>query len=492
MRDPAEGEHLAPDTIRRRATSGVLLVGIRGLAVRGIAFVAFLVLARLLTPAELGIAALGIAVSTFGAFLADTGLGSALIGRREPPRHAELTALAGLQLVVTLLLAIGAGGVALVLRDQTADVIALFVASLPILVLRAPAAIVLERQLRYATLVTVEVVEVVVFSAAAIGLALVDQGAYSLAYAAVAKSIAGTVLLAAVEPSAFVRPSLAIAPVRRLLAFGARFQAASLTVVAREQATSYATALIAGVGTLGQWSLASRLLSVPLLVFDALWRVAYPAIARLLESGAAARPLLERAALRAALVTGLAASTLGAAGPLLVPAIFGSEWTEAADVIPLGCAAIAIGSPLSVVAIGYLYATDDSSTVLRVMLVETAAQLAVAVALLSYLDALALGVAWIVAAVIGAVMLGRSVQATTGTSLAAQVGPSAVAASAISAAGAGAAATLDSGLLAGSLAGAAGAVGFVGVTAITRRDAIAEVRALRTAISRRASAPEPR
>ena len=114
--------------------------------------------ARLLTPYDFGLVAIGTTVLTFGTFLDDGGVGTALIRRPEPPTKSELQALVAFQFGLDLLLVVGIGLVMLPfgLLGQVTTVI---VISLPLGAFRAPSYILYERRLNYRPMAIVEVVE---------------------------------------------------------------------------------------------------------------------------------------------------------------------------------------------------------------------------------------------------------------------------------------------------------------------------------------------
>ena len=84
-----------------------------------------------------------------------------------------------------------------------------------------------------------------------------------------------------------------------VLAFGVRFQAGWIVAVLRDQGLNATTGVIAGITTLGLWSLGQRVMQLPLLLQDAIGRVAFPTIAHVL-AWARKSPLVERAARLAA------------------------------------------------------------------------------------------------------------------------------------------------------------------------------------------------
>lgn len=99
--DEAAEADLSRSELKRRATSGVLIVGTRGLAILLIGLVGNIVVARLLVPSDLGVVAIGMSFVLFTGLISDGGLGAGLIRRPEPPSRAELGALSTLQLGVT-------------------------------------------------------------------------------------------------------------------------------------------------------------------------------------------------------------------------------------------------------------------------------------------------------------------------------------------------------------------------------------------------------
>lgn len=71
------------DDIRRRALSGLFWSMLQNWSGKGLAFLLFLVLARLLTPAELGVAAAVNIVIVLAALIAEQGFSDAIVQRRE-------------------------------------------------------------------------------------------------------------------------------------------------------------------------------------------------------------------------------------------------------------------------------------------------------------------------------------------------------------------------------------------------------------------------
>lgn len=383
---------------------GAVLVTGRGVGVRVIALLGTVFLARLLAPEEFGIVALGATIIAFAQLLSNGGLGAALIRRVEAPTRREYEALLGLQLMVTVVIV---SITALVSSpfDQHGRVVTVMVSSLPIAVFQTPGGIQLERRLAYGRRIFVELAEVLSYYAWAVVTVIAGYGLMGLATASLTRAIVGVGVMAAVTPHRVHRPRLDFTAIRDLMAFGLRYQAVNAIHLLRDQGLNALTAAVAGVGTLGLWTVAYRVCTVPFLIFAALWRVCYPGMSRLVASGEDMAPLLRKAAQSAVVGGGAVLVPLAATSPLLVPALFGDQWTGAVPALLPALAGIMVGGPVSVTVAGYLYARGDSQTVLTAALLHTLAWLAVAASLLPRLGVAALGFGWLLSSLIDVLVL---------------------------------------------------------------------------------------
>ena len=150
---PPESE--SPATIRDRGAVGAVLLTMRTAGAQVVAFVGTVVLAHQLSPTALGMVALGTTVVTIGNFFADGGLGAALIRRADHPSVDELRALLALQLVLATVISLAVAVVGF-RAGTTGAVTAIMACSLPLLALRAPHAIALERALEYRPIAATE------------------------------------------------------------------------------------------------------------------------------------------------------------------------------------------------------------------------------------------------------------------------------------------------------------------------------------------------
>lgn len=413
-----DGGLLEHDELKHRASAGIFIIATRGLAILAIGFGGTIIVARLLTPHDFGVIALGMVLVQVAALLSDGDLGAALIRRAEPPDIAELQALTAFQLVVT----IGMVGVMVAVAPFLGEigwVAALMVSSMPFVALQFPGRILLERSLSYRPLAVIEVAQVLTYYTWAIAFVLAGFGVWGLASATVAMRVASALLMARVSPVGLVRPRFSWSRIRPLMGFGVRFQAASATWLIRDQGLNALIPVVASVATLGLWTLARRLLELPLLLFESLWRVSFPTMSQLLaaKERASVGALLERSAGMTAVGSGVILTALAGGALGLVPGLFGEQWAAASGVVPLACLALGIRGAVSAASIGYLYAVGDASAVLRASIFEAAVLLGVALPLLPALDVTAVGVGWVAAAVVEVSILARATHRWTSVRL---------------------------------------------------------------------------
>jgi O-antigen/teichoic acid export membrane protein len=403
-------EQLSRDEIRARSLSGAALVAGRGVLLLVMAAIANVVLARQLSPQQFGLIAFGLAILSFASAMADGGLGSALIRSSVPIDKPILRSVLGLELSIGLALCLLIAAIALPFFGTAGQLTALMAVSLPLAALATPTQIVLERTLDYRTVARVEVLEAVAFYAFAVTAVSLGAGVWGLAAAALVRPASGYLLLVVARRDLFFFPLFSLSRVRPLLRFGASFQATSLVNVVRDDGLNVVVAALTSTTVLGLWTLARRLLELPMLLFMTLWRVSFPTMAQLIRGGSDVRPLIERAAAITSVGAGLVLVPLAACAPALVPAVFGERWHEAGVLVPIACAGLLLSGPISVATAGYLYAVGDAASVLRVTIAHTIAWIGVAAALLPVLGAPAIPLAWVLACIVDALLLARATQ----------------------------------------------------------------------------------
>lgn len=420
-------ERLSAGEVRRRAVTGAAVYVLRGFGVRFIGLLGLLVLARLLTPHDFGLVAFGLTLITFTTFLTDGGIGAALIRRSDPPSRADLKAILAFQLGLSTALAAVATSVLLPF-GELGQVMAIMMLSLPVAGLRVPGMVLLERSLDYRPLAFVEIVETLFYFGWAIVTVSIGWGVFGLASASIVRAVVGSAAILYLVPSARLLPSPSWARVRTLLGFGLRYQAVGLAHMFREEGTNAAVLIFAGISSLGLWSLAYRILQLPLLLLNSLWRISYPGMSRLLAVDEDVAPTLERTLSTVAVAIGVILAPLAAASTPFVTVFFGDQWTDAAAVIPPACLHLMIAGPISVALTGYLWAVGDASAVLRATLAGIVCFAIGLGLLLPTIGVAAVGVAWLPCGVVESVIMVRAARTRVSVPIARPLGPPAVSA----------------------------------------------------------------
>ncbi len=408
-----EEPELTTDQVMGRAAAGIFLLAGRDLAIRALGLGANVVLARLLVPEDFGIVAVGLTVINVANFVTDAGLGLGLVRRKESPTVREMRAIVGLQLAGASAIAVVAAAVALGIGGD-ARVTALMVLALPLLALRTPGLIYLDRQLDFSIQVRVELIETLAYVVWAITTAALGWGAWSLASGAVVKAAVGALAVARLTPLGLIRPTLDVTGVRPLLGFGARFQALGLLQLGQQVALTAGTGAVGGLTTLGLWSLAERILQLPQLMFRPLWGIGIPTYSRLLHAGEDVGRLVQRSVTTLAVVGGVVLAPLGGTANAYIPLVFGEEWREAAEILPGACMALAISAPANICMVAMLYAAGDASTPLRASVVHLFVRLPLALLGLHFFGPWALGAAWFAAQAAELPIVVRRARAVTG------------------------------------------------------------------------------
>jgi O-antigen/teichoic acid export membrane protein len=400
-----EPEVMTRQVLRRRVSTGAFFAGSWGLVNLFVGFFGNVALARMLEPRDFGIIAIGATLTMFATALSDGGIASGLIRREQPPTRSELRTAFGLQLSLTVVLATAAALIAQMFGSAGA-VVAVMMIALPIAALQAPGKVVLTREVRVKELATFESIGVLVYYSWAVGGVVAGWGIWALATGVIMRAIVSSAGVMSISRLGLLTPTLrgtrALKPV---IMFGVQFQGVSLAGIAREQGLNAGVAIIGGVSTLGLFSLARRLLELPVLMFEPLHRVSFPFMTHILAAKEDASSLINRGIAISAAAGGLLLAGTAAASPELVPGLFGEQWREAGLIVPWICAGIAVASPISVVSVGFLYALGKPSVVLRAIGCHTVALYAVAFPLLPIVGPAAIGMGSFAGALVDALYM---------------------------------------------------------------------------------------
>lgn len=337
--------------------------------------VLIVVLTRLLTPEDYGIAGMALLVTSFALLFTDPALGAALVQRPtidERDRSTVFWLAAGIGVVLTLVGVASAGLVADFFDEsEVRDLVVvssfcLLAASLSI-VHRA----LLARRLAYRRLEIGEMASLVAGAAAAVAVAAAGYGPWAVVANFVVYTVAGTILVWALldwHP----RATFSMSSVRSMGGFSARIFSATLLGWGNQNLDTALVGRFLGAAALGTYSLAYSAMLLPTTLLGRPLRHALaPAYARIQDD----RQRLERAWLRSKRITSAleipALLALVVLAPDLVPVVFGDRWEDAVVPLQLLCVG-GVANSLGTLNWSLLQASGEAGVVLRVTLLSSA------------------------------------------------------------------------------------------------------------------------
>ncbi|MEO7239388.1 MAG: lipopolysaccharide biosynthesis protein [Gemmatimonadales bacterium] len=312
--------------------------------------VVLVVLARLLSPADFGIAGAALIVIGFSAIFSQLGLGPALVQRRDlEPRHIQTAFAASLTfgLLLAGLLWVTAPAIARFFHiEGSVDVLRALAWIFPVKGLSGVAECLVQRDLRFRWLATRDVISYALgYGLVGILLAWAGWGVWALVAAQITQTALNTAILLAFRPPA-LRPLPSWRAFVELMDFGAGFTVARVANFLANQGDNLVVGRMLGPQALGIYTRAYQLMAVPTTLFgDVLDRVLFPTMAKV--QGDAQR--LAAAYLQAVASIALVMLPLGVVLTVLAPefiiVLLGPKWV---DVIP----------PFQLFAIGLLFRTS--------------------------------------------------------------------------------------------------------------------------------------
>lgn len=330
-----QGEKLPLPEIKKRVLSSFMSLTARQIALRAISFITLnIVLAKALPVSTLGIFNVATSVVTFFAFFSDVGLAASLIQKKEAVSKDDIRTVFTIQqslvTVLSLLIIIGAPFIGRFygLDDSGTWLVRVLGLSFFLSSLKVVPSVLLERHLKFGPLVTVEVVETLIFNGLLILFVLQGFGVWSFTYAALTRGIAGTILLYVLAPApvgfGFKRETIG-----NLLSFGLPFQANNLLAMLKDRLVPLVIARMVGTAGVGYVTWAQGMAFLPLEIMNMVIRITFPAFSRMQDD----RESLTRAVEKSLFVTSLlvypALFGIGAILPSVVAYVVSSKWQPA-------------------------------------------------------------------------------------------------------------------------------------------------------------------
>ena len=303
------------------------------------------VLARLLTPTDMGIYAAAFALLRFGQFIGNFGLYNVILRQEvlDLDFRRQIVGLTGLACgLVTVLYVI-----ALLVWDfgRPEYVLAVLLPTIPLIALSMPANALLVRDMRFQTQFRLRFISAILFPIVAVPMAFYGMGPVSLAVGVLVSSGGYAVLSVwATERAFMVLPSLRVS--RAMFQFASTLFFLNAIREAREASATLLIGKLVGLGGLGQYSRAVELeTKANQVISETVMPVLTP---HLFNKARLSDERLRFEVLRAIeYITALAwsiAATMFVLGPTVVELVLGDQWTLAGQVFAVMGFALAIRS----------------------------------------------------------------------------------------------------------------------------------------------------
>ncbi len=361
-------EQRASDGIGSRILSGLAWKAGSQITLQITRMVVALVLARLLSPDDWGLAAMVLVFSGFVVVFTDNALGTALIQRRElrsGDRSTVFWVSAGVGLVLALAGIAFAGPLASFYGEP--DVRWLFVAlSVGFLVsaLGTTQMALLVREMEFRKLELRQIAATLVGATIGVTIAIVDRSAWAIVGQVLGEAVVSTALLWVLTPW---RPSFTFstASLRRLGGFAGNVFAENMVWQATRTVSSVLIGRVLGAAALGTYALATTVILMPFARIAApLQQVFFPAFSQMNDD----RPRMADIWIRATRLVGVisipALVGLVIVAPDFVQVVLGSKWSDATTVIQI-LAVVGIVQSLHTLNGEVLLALGKAGTLLR-------------------------------------------------------------------------------------------------------------------------------
>jgi PST family polysaccharide transporter len=353
-------DHLVGDIERRSVHGGAIMFAAQ--AIKMVTqFAAAIVLTRLLPPAAFGLIAMAMALNTFLDPLKELGLTAATMQKTDITQEQVtalfwINALGGALLTLALFLAapVVAGFYG---QPELVPVIQWLSVSFALSGLAGQHWALLRRQMRYATVATIDTGAELIGFACAVALAVGGGGYWALV---VQRLIVPFLVLIGSWSTCRWRPGRPklVPGLRDLFGFGASVTGCNIAVAITRSIDQILIGWLWGPSVLGLYERTTRLLQVPITnIYAPLYAVALPALSRIAHQPQRYRRAFTEILEKLAMVTMPAAALVVVTADWVVEFLFGPVWSEAAPLIAFFALA-AIYQP-SLIASSLLYLTQD-------------------------------------------------------------------------------------------------------------------------------------
>lgn len=384
-------------TLKKKIASGFLSLTFRKAALLAINYITInLILARILPVEVIGIFNIANSILAFFTFFSDIGLAAALIQKKEIT-HDDLKTTFTIQEVLALLITLTVWFLAPTfasfyrLDEAGMWLIRALSVSFFMVSLKVVPSVVLERNLNFKPLVSVEILETIIFNSLLIILTFANFSIFAFSIAALSRSLMGVLAIYLIAPW---RISLGISKfsAKVLFSFGLPFQLNSILALLKDKLVPLVVARMVGPTGVGYITWAQALAFLPLEAMNIMIRVTFPAFSRLQDSKEELKKTLEDALFFTSLILYPMLFGLVAIAPFFINYVVSAKWQPALPLIYLfsiGYFWATLSSPFT----NFLNATGRIGITLKLMIMWTALEWILSPILTLYFGYLGVGIA---------------------------------------------------------------------------------------------------
>ncbi|MGR8981777.1 MAG: lipopolysaccharide biosynthesis protein [Gammaproteobacteria bacterium] len=349
--------------------------------------VSTIVIARLLTPRDIGVFSVAASVIALAHIVREFGIGNYLIQEKDLTAERLRTAL-GISIFVAWGMAVALfavrGAVAQFYGEaELTKILVVMSATFIVIPFTTPALALLRRNMKFSSLYVIGVVNALGFSVTAVSLAALGFGALSLAWGSLAAAVA-TAIAAAIYQPIHARGWPSFAEWRRVTRFGT---ISSLTGIVSQVGLNAVDLIVGrtiGFTAVGLYSRANGLISIfHRDLMGAVNNVALPAFALQHRDNRELDSLYLRSVSYILLIAWPFYGLLGLMAFPIVRILFGDQWDEAVPLLEILCVAFAIGATWNLISqvliasghVGRVMKSEYCTQPLRIILIFVSANI---------------------------------------------------------------------------------------------------------------------
>jgi O-antigen/teichoic acid export membrane protein len=325
--------------LRSKVIKGGALMVIRQALGILLSLIGVLFITKVIGPREYGLYGMSYGIVSFLGGLGIWGLDVYLLRKTSNPDKQDydqvFTLLLCISSVFTLTLVLGQHIIAQMLNvPESAPLLATLGLTLPLSLLNLPLTIKLDRDLNFQRVAYIELISQVSYYVAALPLANRGAGAWAPVGGLWLQQI--TMVLLTIF-STDLRPRLCWKPslIREMLVYGLSYSSSTWIWQLRSLVNPVIVGRFAGVEAVGFIALAIRLAEMLAFAKSVTWRLAMAALAKLENDPLRLRKSIEEGMRLQALAVGLPMATFAIVAPVVLPVVFGKDWTPLLQVFPL-------------------------------------------------------------------------------------------------------------------------------------------------------------